>query len=165
MGLVALWYIPVSFAEIIKSSAPIFTVVISILVLKEHSSCHVILTLLPIMLGLALCSAFEIHFHYLGLITALCGNLSECLQNVLSKRVLTLDKFEPNQIQLFTSIYSLIVQIPYLYYFIYTRFSSLSDLLSDHWLITTYALSGLSFYLQTLTEYQLIHLISPVSHR
>src|SRR6218665_295104 len=101
MALFALWYIPVSFAEIIKSSAPIFTVIISIFILHEKTSLRIILSLTPIMVGLCLCSAYEIHFNLIGFFIALLANLSECMQNVLSKRLLTTDKFDPNQIQLY----------------------------------------------------------------
>ena len=165
LGLTALWYIPVSFAEIIKSSAPVFTVIISILVLNERCSLILILSLFPIMIGLSLCSAFELHFNLIGFFVALLGNLSECMQNVLSKRVLTIDKYDPNQIQLFTSIYSFIFQIPYLYYLIYTKFNSIPVILSNYWLIINFILSGLSFHFQSLTEYALLNIISPVSHR
>ena len=165
MALIALWYIPVSFAEIIKSSAPIFTVLISTLVLQERTSMLVILSLLPIMIGLSLCSAFEIHFHIIGFLVALFANLSECLQNVLSKKVLTNDKYDSNQIQLFTSFYSILLQIPFLYYFIYTQFTSFSDLFSNPSLWISYTLAGISFHFQSLTEYALLSIISPVSHR
>lgn len=164
MALIALWYIPVSFAEIIKSSAPIFTVFISTLILYERTSMFVILSLLPIMIGLSLCSAYEIHFNFIGFCVALFANLSECLQNVLSKRLLTNDKYEANQIQLFTSFYSILLQIPYLYYFTYTQFTSLNDLFSNHQLWISYILSGISFHFQSLTEYALLSIISPVSH-
>ncbi|KAH7643014.1 solute carrier family 35 member e2-like protein [Dermatophagoides farinae] len=166
LGLVALWYIPVSFAEMIKSSAPMFTMVISVLIIREKISLKTTLSLLPIMIGLSLCSAYEIHFNIIGFAYALLGNLSECTQNVLSKRILLMDKYEANQIQLFTSAYSIVFQIPYLYYFISQRFDWHFDdnLGQDLGLCINYVLCGLSFHLQTLTEYALLNMISPISH-
>lgn len=117
------------------------------------------------MIGLSLCSAFEIHFHIIGFAVALFANLSECLQNVLSKRVLTNDKYGSNQIQLFTSFYSILLQIPFFYYFIYTQFTSFGNLFSNPWLWLTYSVAGISFHFQSLTEYALLGIISPVSHR
>lgn len=148
----------------IKSSAPIFTVIISSLVLREQNSIKTILSLIPIMIGLCLCSAYEIHFNLVGFIIALLGNLSECMQNVLSKRILVIDKYDPNQIQLFTSAYSIVIQAPYLCYLLYTKFN-LNDMLQNNDLIINYFLCGLSFHFQTLTEYALLNIISSVSHR
>lgn len=77
LGLVALWYVPVSFAETVKSSAPVFTVVISRLVLGETTTWLVNMSLLPVMGGLALCSANELSFNLPGFLASLCTNLSE----------------------------------------------------------------------------------------
>ena len=65
-GLVALEYVAVSFTETVKSSAPIFTVLIARLVIGEKTSLIVNLSLIPIMGGLALASLTELSFHILG---------------------------------------------------------------------------------------------------
>ncbi|KAF6017856.1 hypothetical protein EB796_023839 [Bugula neritina] len=52
LGLVALKYVSVSFTETIKSSAPVFTVLITWLILKERTHICVIFSLIPIMVGL-----------------------------------------------------------------------------------------------------------------
>lgn len=135
------------------------------MILQERTSMFLMCALCPIMVGLSLCSAFEIHFHIVGFAVALAANLSECLQNVLSKRLLTTDKYEANQIQLFTSFYSIILQIPIAYYLLYTKFSNLTDVFSNGRLWASYLAAGLSFHLQSLTEYALLSIISPVSHR
>ena len=56
----------VSFTETVKSSAPIFTVLIARLVIGEKTSLIVNLSLIPIMGGLALASMTELSFHILG---------------------------------------------------------------------------------------------------
>ena len=65
-GLVALEYVAVSFTETVKSSAPIFTVLIARIVIGERTSLIVNLSLIPIMGGLALASMTELSFHILG---------------------------------------------------------------------------------------------------
>lgn len=77
LGLLALKYVAVSFTETIKSSAPIFTVFISRLLLGEKNGIFVQMSLLPIMSGLALCSAYELGFHIYGFLAALGTNVSE----------------------------------------------------------------------------------------
>ena len=55
-----------SFTETVKSSAPIFTVLITRVVIGETTSLIVNLSLIPIMGGLALASMTELSFHILG---------------------------------------------------------------------------------------------------
>ena len=62
VGLVALEYVAVSFTETVKSSAPIFTVLITRVVIGETTSLIVNLSLIPIMGGLALASMTELSF-------------------------------------------------------------------------------------------------------
>ena len=77
LGVLALKYVAVSFTETIKSSAPIFTVVISRIVLNEHNGLFVFSSLVPIVGGLALCSAYELGFNIQGFAAALGTNLAE----------------------------------------------------------------------------------------
>nr|CAD7432641.1 unnamed protein product [Timema monikensis] len=82
LGLVALNYVAVSFTETIKSSAPLFTVLISRYLLGEATGLYVNLSLIPVMGGLALCSANELSFDARGFVAAMATNLTECLQNI-----------------------------------------------------------------------------------
>lgn len=102
LGLISIDYVAVSFTETIKSSAPIFTVLISWIVLGELSALfnawvarfvlilrvfykgeetgfYVNLSLIPVMGGLALCSATELSFNVIGFIAALATNFTEWL--------------------------------------------------------------------------------------
>ncbi|XP_046516795.1 solute carrier family 35 member E2B isoform X2 [Equus asinus] len=93
LGLVSLKNVAVSFAETVKSSAPIFTVIMSRMILGEYTGLLVNLSLIPVMAGLALCTATEISFNILGFSAALSTNIMDCLQNVFSKKLLSGDKY------------------------------------------------------------------------
>ncbi|KAG5838747.1 hypothetical protein ANANG_G00226850 [Anguilla anguilla] len=114
LGLVSLKNVAVSFAETVKSSAPIFTVIMSRLILGEYIGLWVNLSLFPIMAGLALCTATEISFNMLGFSAALSTNIMDCLQNVFSKKLLSGDKykFSPPELQFYTSAAATIMLIP-----------------------------------------------------
>lgn len=163
LGLIALWYVPVSFAETVKSTAPVFTVIIAWLLIGEQTSWLVVLSLFPIMGGLALCSANELHFDSKGFIAALATNLSECLQNVFSKLLLSGESFKLTaaELQFYTSISSIGIQIP--------SWLLLIDL-KGFWnslntkLFLAYILGGISFHCQSLSEYMLLGYVSPVTH-
>ena len=66
---------------------------------------YVKLSLLPVMGGLALCSANELSYNLPGFTAALVTNISECAQNVYSKMLISGDnfKYSPSEMQFYTS--------------------------------------------------------------
>ena len=66
---------------------------------------YVKLSLVPVMGGLALCSANELSFNMVGFLFALTTNISECAQNVYSKMLISGDSFKytPSEMQFYTS--------------------------------------------------------------
>lgn len=162
LGLVALNYVAVSFTETIKSSAPLFTVLISRFLLGEQTGWFVNLSLLPVMSGLALCSANEISFELRGFIAAMATNLTECLQNVYSKMLISGDKFKytPAELQFYTSIASIVVQIPASIMLVDMAHAEKPEIK----LLFYFVLNGLFFHFQSITAYVLMDYISPVAH-
>jgi len=77
LSLLSLQYVAVSFTETVKSSGPLFTVAISWLLLRERNGIYVQLSLIPIMIGLMLCSAYELSFTMIGFLAALGTNVVE----------------------------------------------------------------------------------------
>nr|XP_032802773.1 triose phosphate/phosphate translocator, chloroplastic-like isoform X3 [Petromyzon marinus] len=114
LGLVCLKNVAVSFAETVKSSAPIFTVLMSRFILGEHTGWRVSASLMPVMLGLSMCTATEVGFSSLGFSAALSTNIVDCLQNVFSKKLLSGDKyrFTPAELQFYTSGAAVLMMIP-----------------------------------------------------
>lgn len=163
LGLIALWYVPVSFAETVKSSAPVFTVVISRIILGDKTSLLVIFSLFPVMGGLALCSANELSFNALGFIAAMATNLSECFQNVYSKMLLSGEKitYSPPELQCFSSLASVGIQIPASIMLV--NFPKVWASLNQE-MILILVLGGISFHCQSIMEYTLLGYISPVTH-
>ncbi|KAJ8667811.1 hypothetical protein QAD02_009474 [Eretmocerus hayati] len=163
LGLVSLDYVAVSFTETIKSSAPLFTVFISRYLLGQHTSNLSIISLLPVMGGLALCSANEISFDLRGFFAAMITNLTECLQNVYSKMLISGDdfKYTPAELQFYTSIASAVVQIPVTIALI--DLPSAYQTLDSH-LLCAVILNGVFFHFQSITAYVLMDYISPVTH-
>ena len=111
LGLIALEHVPVSFVETIKATAPAFTVIFAKLILKEHTPSPVMLTLIPVVAGLILCSKSELRFDTIGFLAAVTNNCADCVQNVMSKRMLT--HLHPTQLQFYTSVAALVLQSPW----------------------------------------------------
>lgn len=167
LGLVSLKNVAVSFAETVKSSAPIFTVIMSRLILGEYTGFWVNLSLVPVMAGLALCTATEISFNMLGFSAALSTNVMDCLQNVFSKKLLSGDKykFSPAELQFYTSAAAVIMLIPAWVFLMDIPVIGKSErnfkLSQDIVLLLLF--DGVLFHLQSVTAYALMGRISPVT--
>ncbi|KAG9332799.1 hypothetical protein JZ751_014898 [Albula glossodonta] len=167
LGLVSLKNVAVSFAETVKSSAPIFTVIMSRLILGEYTGLWVNLSLFPIMAGLALCTATEISFNMLGFSAALSTNIMDCLQNVFSKKLLSGDKykFSPPELQFYTSAAAIMMLIPAWIFMLDIPVigkSGRSFNFSQD-IIVLLLFDGVLFHLQSVTAYALMGRISPVT--
>ncbi|XP_041712157.2 solute carrier family 35 member E2A-like [Coregonus clupeaformis] len=167
MGLVSLKNVAVSFAETVKSSAPIFTVIMSRLILGEYTGMWVNLSLFPVMAGLALCTATEISFNMLGFSAALSTNIMDCLQNVFSKKLLSGDtyKFSPPDLQFYTSTAAVIMLIPAWVFLMDIPVIGKSGH-SFSWspdIVLLLLFDGVLFHLQSVTAYALMGRISPVT--
>lgn len=115
LGLVSLKYVAVSFTETVKSSAPFFTVIFARLILGERTSWTVTLSLVPVVGGLALCSATELSFNYIGFFAAVLNNCIDCVQNVFSKKLLS-THYNYVNLQFYTSAAALVIQLPVMLY-------------------------------------------------
>nr|XP_031529288.1 solute carrier family 35 member E2A isoform X1 [Vicugna pacos]XP_031529289.1 solute carrier family 35 member E2A isoform X1 [Vicugna pacos] len=169
LGLVSLKNVAVSFAETVKSSAPIFTVIMSRMILGEYTGLLVNLSLIPVMGGLALCTATEISFNVLGFSAALSTNIMDCLQNVFSKKLLSGDKyrFSAAELQFYTSAAAVAMLVPAWVFFmdlpVVGRSGKSFTYNQDVALLLL--TDGLLFHLQSVTAYALMGRISPVTFR
>ncbi|XP_050973737.1 solute carrier family 35 member E2A [Labeo rohita] len=167
LGLVSLKNVAVSFAETVKSSAPIFTVIMSRLILGEYTGFWVNLSLVPVMAGLALCTATEISFNMLGFSAALSTNIMDCLQNVFSKKLLSGDKykFSPPELQFYTSAAAIIMLIPAWIFLMDLPLTGKSEhtFRLSHDIVLLLLFDGVLFHLQSVTAYALMGRISPVT--
>ncbi|XP_075406194.1 solute carrier family 35 member E2B [Tenrec ecaudatus] len=167
LGLVSLKNVAVSFAETVKSSAPIFTVIMSRMILGEYTGLLVNLSLIPVMGGLALCTATELSFNVLGFSAALSTNIMDCLQNVFSKKLLSGDKyrFSAPELQFYTSAAAMIMLIPAWIFFMDMPVIGRSgkSFRYNQDVLLLLLMDGVLFHLQSVTAYALMGKISPVT--
>jgi solute carrier family 35, member E2 len=186
LGLVSLSLVAVSFTETVKASAPLFTVLITYNLLGEETSLPVILSLFPVMVGLAVCAGTEQSFHIVGFLAALVNNGLDCCQNVFSKKLFQMDSsLTPDHVNFFAAAAAFILQFMLLVpargwgvFYLFPKSSvhpdqqslkSGSALSTDSGAHDTTSASLLLvtclvfFYLQSVTALETMRLISPVS--
>ncbi|KHJ86224.1 putative membrane protein [Oesophagostomum dentatum] len=83
----SLWKVPVSYAQTVKASMPLFAVFLSRFVLKERHGYKVYFSLLPIVAGVVIASATELSFSFVGMFSALFSTFIYSLLNILVKKV------------------------------------------------------------------------------
>jgi len=87
----------------------------------------------------------------------------DCLQNVFSKKLLSSDHpYSPPELQFYTSAAAIAVQLPFWFFMEWPSEVKLTD---NKFLIFIFLLNGFMFYMQSLTAFGLMSLISPVAFR
>ncbi|CAF0829225.1 unnamed protein product [Rotaria sordida] len=147
LGLVALKYIAVSFVATIKSSSPLFTVIISRIILGEKTSNWTKFSMVPITLGLCLCSSFELSFNLFGFLCALGTNIFDCLQNVYSKILISGEhyRYSATELQFWASLLA-------------------SLKLTSKTLVFLYIFNGFVYHIQSVAAFAIMAYISPITH-
>ncbi|EDQ91266.1 uncharacterized protein MONBRDRAFT_14978 [Monosiga brevicollis MX1] len=158
-GLVSLSHVAVSFTETIKSSAPFFTVIFAKVILGQHTSWQVNLSLLPVMIGLALCSFSELSFDTIGFLAAILNNIIDCVQNVFSKKLL--QHLSPVDLQFYTSAAAALIQLPGFFYVLWPQLNGSVTISSKLWMMIL--IDAVFYHLQSVTAYFTMHHLMPVS--
>ncbi|XP_078168917.1 phosphoenolpyruvate/phosphate translocator 2, chloroplastic-like isoform X2 [Carex rostrata] len=84
--------VAVSFTHTIKAMEPFFSVLLSALFLAELPTVWVVLSLVPIVGGVALASLTEASFNWIGFWSAMASNLTCQSRNVLSKKIMVINE-------------------------------------------------------------------------
>ena len=86
--------VAVSLTHTIKSMEPFFTVVLSWLLLGARPAGRVVVSLVPIVVGVVVASATDISFNWMGFNAAMLSNVAFQMRNVLSKKAMLRTSYE-----------------------------------------------------------------------
>jgi len=100
----------------VKASSPFFTVIAAFLLTRKQTPPSLLVTLVPVVLGIMITSSREASFTMVGFVAAISTNFAESLQNVQCSKLMssggTRPHFTPAQLQFYSAIASLLVQLP-----------------------------------------------------
>jgi len=115
-SLLSLRYAAASFTETVKASSPFFTVIAAFLLTGKRTAPSLLVTLIPVVLGIMITSSREASFTMIGFIAAISTNFTESIQNVQCSKLMSSGgnrpHFTPAQLQFYSAIASLLVQLP-----------------------------------------------------
>ena len=107
--------VPVSFTHTVKTLEPVFSAIGSYLVTGTVFAAPVYLALVPIIGGVALASATELSFSWLGFACAMSSNVAFSARAIFSKVLMS--KMTPLNLYNYITIVSLLFCIPFAAYF------------------------------------------------
>ncbi|KAF7987424.1 hypothetical protein HCN44_003186 [Aphidius gifuensis] len=162
---VSIWKVPVSYAHTVKATMPLFTVILSRIILREKQTTNVYLSLLPIVGGVAIATLTELSFNAIGLISALGSTMAFSLQNIYSKKVLCDTGIHHLRLLFILGRLALIMFLPL--WFIYDFHNLLNEVLNNS---ITYNIVGLSIidgvlnWLQNIIAFSVMSIVTPLTY-
>jgi len=161
----------VSFAQTVKASEPVFTCLLSYLVLGTVFKWQVYATLLPIVGGVALASLKELSFTWKALYGAMTSNIAFASRAVLSKA--TMDKpvgenMGPANLYGMLTIIATVLTLPFWAYFEGPNFlaawKASTAVVGGGWLARQMALDGFYYYAYNEVAFFTLNQVAPVTH-
>eukprot|EP01113_Clastostelium_recurvatum_P027827 TRINITY_DN336_c0_g1_i3.p1 TRINITY_DN336_c0_g1~~TRINITY_DN336_c0_g1_i3.p1 ORF type:complete len:416 (+),score=114.27 TRINITY_DN336_c0_g1_i3:64-1248(+) len=119
LGNVSLRFIPISFMQTVKSSVPVFTVIIQTLFLRKTFEQRVYLALIPVVGGVALASFTESSFDMTGFLCAVFASITTAVQAVMMNLLLAsgMKKMDPINLLFYMGPLSFAMLVPAVFMF------------------------------------------------
>eukprot|EP01102_Stenamoeba_stenopodia_P014125 TRINITY_DN4660_c1_g1_i1.p1 TRINITY_DN4660_c1_g1~~TRINITY_DN4660_c1_g1_i1.p1 ORF type:complete len:389 (-),score=97.37 TRINITY_DN4660_c1_g1_i1:122-1288(-) len=157
--------VPVSFTHTVKASSPIFTVILSKLYLGEEFTRGVLLSLIPIMVGVSLSSAAELDFNFTGFATALFSTFIFSVQNIYSKKLFRDYQFDHIELMFYTSTISFLLMLPILL-FVDSGSTQLLQHDSETFtnIVSEYFTNGICHFMQNILAFTCLSITSPLTY-
>jgi solute carrier family 35 protein E1 len=158
--------VAVSFTHTVKTLEPVFTSIGSYLVTGTVYPLPVYLSLLPIMAGVAIASATELSFTWLGFLTAMSSNVAFSARAIFSKKLMA--KMTPLNLYNWVTIVALLFCLPFAVYFegatLSAGISKAIALKGKTEFVTALALVGFYYHMYNQVAYQALGKVAPVTH-
>merc|ERR1719217_1402848 len=161
----------VSFAQTVKAAEPVFTCIMSYLVLGTVFKWQVYSSLLPIIAGVSIASLKELSFTYKSLYCALLSNVAFASRAVLSK--LTMQKpagenMDASNLYGVLTIMAFIMTLPVAFFFegatLPATWAASAAAKGTPWLIKNILINGLYYYAYNEVAFITLNKVAPITH-
>ncbi|KAF6197934.1 hypothetical protein GE061_014627 [Apolygus lucorum] len=161
---VSIWKVPVSYAHTVKATMPMFTVVLSRIILGEKQTVPVYLSLVPIILGVAIATLTELSFDLTGLLSALAATMQHSLQNIFSKKVLSDTGVHHLRLLQILGRLSFMLFIPFWMYSDLSHIMKETVLLKESSIVLLLLTDGLLNWLQNILAFSVMSVTSSLTY-
>lgn len=167
---VSLGKVAVSFTHTIKAMEPFFSVLLSAIFLGDAPTLPVVMTLFPIVGGVAMASISEATFNWPGFIAAMGSNVTFQSRNVFSKKFMGKGKGSLDNINLFSiiTIMSFFLLAPVTLLTEGVKFTpgaiKAMGVVDPSALMQKAVLAGFCFHAYQQVSYMILQRVSPVTH-
>ena len=171
-SVIALGAGAVSFAQTVKAAEPVFTCVMSYLVLGTVFKWQVYASLFPIIAGVCVASLKELSFSYKSLICALISNVAFASRAVLSK--LTMNEpvgknMDAANLYGVLTMMAFALTIPVAFYFegpskVAATWAASTAIVGTPWLIKNIIINGMYYYLYNEVAFLTLNQVAPITH-
>jgi solute carrier family 35 protein E1 len=163
----------VGFVHIVKAAEPLFSTVLSALILHQFQPFIVNLSLLPVVIGVCVASVSELSFNWPTLVNALLSNTFFSLRAIYSKKTLTQDSKESKNLDA-ANLYAVLTLLSFIGLVPYAiamegpelrnGYLKAIETLGSATFFKQNMLCGLSYYLYNEVAYLVLENVIPVTH-
>ncbi|XP_001637221.2 solute carrier family 35 member E1 [Nematostella vectensis] len=163
---VSIWKVPVSYAHTVKATMPIFTVVLSRLILGQKQTPLVYFSLAPIVLGVMVSTATELSFDIVGLMSALLATLTFAVQNIFTKKMMRELHISHLRLLSILARIATVILLPIWALYDLRKILTYSDLSEENilWLLVVITINGFLNFVQNMVAFTVLSLITPLSY-
>jgi solute carrier family 35 protein E1 len=159
---ISLEYVPVSFTHTVKALSPLFTIIIARHFTGEQFTLPIVLSTLPIVVGVSLSSMTEVNYNLTGFLAAVASTAIFAGQNIYSKVLFQGHHIDHVNLLLWTSTLAFFLLLPG--WILWESVDLFAEITRDFTYGYLILANGFCHFMQSLVAFRVLSLVSPLTY-